>query len=535
MTDDPRRPRRVLRLAAPLLAALAALAAACAHGPPGAAAGPAGAPPAAQASAPPAGAAPAPRPARLATSRPWSDEVVYFVLVDRFANGDRSNDVEVDPSAKGAFHGGDLKGLTERIDEIASLGVTAIWVNPLVKNIDGYVTGAGFPDWGYHGYWANDFHALDPRFGTEADLRAFVEAAHARGLRVLLDVVYNHPGYDTDYLRDPTTRAWLRSPQGGGCGDDDLTSCLAGLPDWKTERPDVADFLLSAQIDWARRSGVDGFRLDTVKHVDHPFWKEHRRRTRAELGDDFFLLGEVWGGDVQVLDPWFEPDEMDAGFDFGFQGSAVGFLLGRGRTIAYDRYLQSRHKVRPGHHLSHYLSSHDVTGALQLLGGDRELFRLAAVLQLTTVGIPVVYYGEEVARRSGEWPENRSDMPWGDRDVLPGKGIPRDEALREDYRKLFAVRRAHPALSRGTHAPLSTDGDLYVFLRRDAATGDAVVVAVNRGKERATATFGPPPEWGRSDAALLFGEGGVSRVGESLTLSVDPKRAVIVGSAKAAR
>jgi len=126
-------------------------------------------------------------------------------------------------------------------------------------------------------------------------------------------------------------------------------------------------------------------------------------------------------------------------------------------------------------------------------------------------------------------------MPWGDRDVLPGKGIPRDEALREDYRKLVAVRRAHPALSRGTHAPLSTEGDLYVFLRRDAATGDAVVVAVNRGKERATATFGPPPEWGRSDAALLFGEGGVSRSGESLTLSVDPKRAVIVGSAKLAR
>ena len=535
MTDDPRRPRRVLRLAAPLLAALAALAAACAHGPPGAAAGPAGAPPAAQASAPPAGAAPAPRPARLATSRPWSDEVVYFVLVDRFANGDRSNDVKVDPSAKGAFHGGDLAGLTARLDDIASLGVTAIWVNPLVRNIPGYVTSAGFPDWGYHGYWANDFHALDPRFGTEADLRAFVEAAHARGLRVLLDVVYNHPGYDTDYLRDPRTRAWLRSPQGGGCGDDDLTSCLAGLPDWKTERPDVADFLLSAQIDWARRSGVDGFRLDTVKHVDHPFWREHRRRTRAELGDGFFLLGEVWGGDVQVLDPWFEPDEMDAGFDFGFQGSAVGFLLGRGRTIAYDRYLQSRHKVRPGHHLSHYLSSHDVTGALQLLGGDRELFRLAAVLQLTTVGIPVVYYGEEVARRSGEWPENRSDMPWGERDVLPGKGIPRDEALREDYRKLVAVRRAHPALSRGTHAPLSTEGDLYVFLRRDAATGDAVVVAVNRGKERATATFECPPEWGRWDAALLFGEGGVSRSGESLTLSVDPKRAVIVGSAKLAR
>jgi glycosidase len=514
-------------LAAVLAAAiLAALSAACAHAP-GAAAPAAGTPAARSAAS--SAAPPAAHPSRLATSRPWSDEIVYFVLVDRFANGDRSNDVKVDPSAKGAFHGGDLKGLTERLDDIASLGVTAIWVNPLVKNIDGYVTGAGFPDWGYHGYWADDFHALDPRFGTEADLRAFVAAAHARGIRVLLDVVYNHPGYDTDYLRNPTTRAWLRSGQGGGCGDDDLTSCLAGLPDWKTEQPEVAEFLLSAQIDWARRSGVDGFRLDTVKHVDHPFWKEHRRRTRAELGDGFFLLGEVWGGDVQVLDPWFEPDEMDAGFDFGFQGSAVGFLLGRGRTIAYDRYLQSRHKVRPGHHLSHYLSSHDVTGALQLLGGDKELFRLAAVLQLTTSGIPVIYYGEEVGRRSGEWPENRSDMPWGDRDVLPGKGIPRDEVLREDYRKLIAIRRAHPALSRGTHAPLATEGDLYVFLRRDAATGDAIVVAVNRGKEPATATLATPPGWERDDPLQLFGEGRLARSGDTLTLSVEPRRAVILG------
>jgi alpha-amylase len=224
---------------------------------------------------------------------------------------------------------------------------------------------------------------------------------------------------------------------------------------------------------------------------------------------------------------------MDAGFDFGFQGSAVGFLLGRGRTVAYDRYLQSRHKVRPGHHLAHYLSSHDVTGALKLLGGDRELFRLAAVLQLTTAGIPVVYYGEEVGRLSGDWPENRSDMPWGGRDVLPGRGIPRDEALREDYVRLVGIRRAHPALSRGTHAPLATDGDLYVFVRRDAAAGDAVVVAVNRGGAPATATFAPPPEWGGKPPAQLFGAGSLSASGGSLTLLVEPKRAVILGPASA--
>jgi len=413
-------------------------------------------------------AAPAPQTAALA-GRPWSSEILYFVLVDRFANGDPANDRVVDRGAKGAFHGGDLKGLRGQLDEIASLGVTALWINPLVQNIPEFVTGAGFPDWAYHGYWADDFTRLDARFGTPQDLRALVDACHARGIKVLLDVVYNHAGYGTRYLADPKTRGWLRSTEHGGCGDDDLTSCLAGLPDFKTELPEVADFLMKAQIGWAKQSGIDGFRLDTVKHVDHPFWQEHRRRTRTELGPTFFLLGEVWGGDAQVLDPWFEGDELDAGFDFGFQGSAIAWLSGRGRTVAFDRYLVSRGKVRSGHLLAHYLSSHDVPGALFQLGGDVARFRLAAALQFTTQGIPTIYYGEEVGRIGGEWPDNRSDMPWGARGIQPGAGKPRDEALREYYRKLIAIRRAHPALWQGTHKGLATDGDLYVFERRDEA------------------------------------------------------------------
>jgi glycosidase len=475
-----------------------------------------------------AAAAAAPKPAR-----PWSDDILYFVLVDRFADGDPGNDTNVDRKAKGAFHGGDLKGLLAQLDEIASLGVTAIWVNPLVKNIPGHVDGAGFPDWGYHGYWADDFNSLDPRFGTEEDLRKLVEACHARGIKVLLDVVYNHAGYDTRYLRDPKTRKWLRSTIVGDCGDDDLTSCLAGLPDFKTEQPEVAKFLLDAQIAWAKRSGIDGFRLDTVKHVDHPFWQEHRKRTRAELGRQFFLLGEVFGADAEGLEPWFEPDEMDAGFDFSFQGNVLGFVQGRGRTVAFNRYLEMRQKVRPGHLVAHYLSTHDTTGALFQLKGDMALFRLAAVLLFTTSGIPVVYYGEEVGRLGGEWPDNRSDMPWGTRDVLPGAGLPRDDALRRDYQKLIGIRKAHPALSRGNHIALSTEGDLYTFVRRDAASKDVVVIAVNRGNEPATATFAAPSEW---EAAKVVDSLDASttpptRTGGSLTVKLGPRQSQILVAA----
>lgn len=476
----------------------------------------------------PPGVAHVPPPAvQVVPHERWADAVLYFVIVDRFADGDPRNNRQVNPKAKGTFHGGDLAGLRQRLDEIAELGVTAIWITPVVDQIDGFVTGAGFPDWGYHGYWADDFTRVDPRFGTEEELKGLVDDAHARGMKVLLDVVYNHAGYESEYVTNPRTSSWLRV--GGTCGVDDLTSCLSGLPDFKTELPEVADFLLDAHLDRAERAGLDGFRLDTVKHVDHPFWQEHRRRLGERFGDDFFLIGEVWGGDAKSLDAWFSGDEMDAGFDFSFQGSVLGWLQGRGRTVAFDRYLKSREQVRPGYFLSQYLSSHDVKGALAILEGDVGLFRLAALLQMTTQGIPTLFYGEEVGRPGGDWPDNRGDMPWGDRAINPGAGLPRDEGLRADYRRMIAIRRAHPALSRAPHTSLSSDSDLLVFLRRDEESNDAVVVAVNRGSAPAAAAFDVPAEWADGPVRDLWRDEDVPLSGPRLELTVAPREARILG------
>lgn len=419
---------------------------------------------------------------RVRPQSSWDEAILYFVIVDRFADGDPGNNVEVDPTQKGHFHGGDLRGLQGRLDELAELGVTALWLTPLVKNIPGYVTGAGFRDFGYHGYWADDFETLDPRFGSEAELKALVDAAHARGIKVLLDVVYNHVGYDAPgFTKNPARRPWLRSSEPGGCGQDDLTQCLAGLPDLKTELPEVREYLFAAHLGLAQRTGLDGFRLDTVKHVEHDFWQEHRRRATSLLGQDFFLLGEVWGGDGKVLDPYFVNDELDAGFDFGFQGSALAFVEGRGRTVAFGRYLEKRQaETREGYLLAHYLGSHDTPTALFQLGGDLAKFRQLAFLQLTTWGLPTIYYGDEVGRVGGDWPANRSDMPWGDLDLGPGRGLPRDENLRAYYRRLIEIRREHPALWRGSQKTLASGADWLAFLREDAA-GDTVLVVANRG------------------------------------------------------
>jgi glycosidase len=345
-----------------------------------------------------------------AQQRSWADEVMYFVLIDRFADGDPTNNQGVDRRNPGGWHGGDLKGLTQQLDELRDLGVTALWINPVqLQQARGMTAQAAGAEWftheGFHGYWIQDFEQMDPHFGSEADLKRLVDEARKRGIKVVLDVVINHAGYSSRYSerRTASGEPWLRQGE-GNCEVDAIRCAVGGLPDFRTEIPEVRDHLIGANIALARRSGVAGFRLDTYKHVSGDVWAEHRRRTREALGRDFFLLAEHWGGDAQSLDGFFERDEVDAGFDFSFKGNCESWVTGRGRTVAYAAYLRGRHKVRPGYLLAHYLSSHDEPMMLGNLQGNRSLKRLCVALQMTSLGMPVIYYGEEVARGGHEWP-----------------------------------------------------------------------------------------------------------------------------------
>jgi glycosidase len=402
----------------------------------------------------------------------------------------------------GGWHGGDLKGLTRQLDELKDLGVTALWINPVqlqqAKGMPAQAAGAGsFTHEGFHGYWMHDFEQMEPRFGSVEDLKTLVDEGKKRGIKVLLDVVLNHAGYTSGYVDRKTAagEAWLRSGE-GNCEIDAIKCAVGGLPDFKTELPEVRDHLIAANIALAKKSGIAGFRIDTYKHVASDFWLEHRKRTRAELGRDFFLLAEYWGGTAQSLDGFFERDEVDSGFDFSFKGSCESWVQGRGRTVAYGSYLRSRHTVRPGYVLAHYLSSHDEPMMLGNLGGDRARFRVCAALQMTSLGMPVIYYGEEVGRGGHEWPFNRNDMPWGERDVLPGKGVARDESLRDFYKSLIRIRKEHPALTRGNYTLLTQPQDsALAFARKDAASGDHVMVLANREDKAVAVDLALPADW----------------------------------------
>jgi glycosidase len=478
-----------------------------------------------------------------AQQRNWADEVLYFVLVDRFADGDSTNNPRVQRRNPGGWHGGDLKGLTQQLGELQDLGITAIWINPVqLQQRTGMPAQApakmGIPEFtheAFHGYWMDDFEKVDPRFGTEADLKALVDAAHQRGIKVLLDVVYNHTGYTSTYSsrKTATGEAWIRVGE-GNCEIDAVTCAVGGLPDLKTEIPEIRDHLLAANMALARRTGVDGFRLDTYKHVTSAFWAEHRKRTRAELGPDFFLLAEYWGGTAQGLDGFFERDEVDSGFDFSFKGSCEGWVQGRGRSVAYAAYLRSRHQVRRGYVLAHYLSSHDEPMALGNLGGDKARFGVCAALQMTSLGMPVVYYGEEVARGGHEWPLNRNDMPWGEKDIQPGKGVMRDEAMRSLYKRLIQVRKERPALRRGDYQLLMQPQDAALaFARRDAASGDVVVVLANRDEQPLAADVALPTGWpadAKSARDLLGGEAVATGDGR-IKLMLAPKSVRILAPA----
>lgn len=473
----------------------------------------------------------------------WENATVYFLLTDRFNNGNPANDKAYgrkdDAAVMRGFMGGDIAGITAKIREgyFRDLGVNAIWFTPVVEQIHGSTDEGTGKSYGFHGYWAKDFTALDAAFGTEAELRELVDTAHANGIRIVFDVVMNHTGPVTK--QDPVwPKSWVRT--GPQCTYKDARTTIdctlvANLPDfltdsdanvdlpphlvakWKKEGryerevKELDDFfkrtgyprapryyLMKWHADWVRKYGIDGFRADTVKHTEPGLWKELKKEAslafeewkRANpdkrLGEDkFWMVSEVYNYEIRHarkfdLGGGDFVDYLDQGFD-----SMISFSLRSDARQPYERIFSDYSKIlqgeMKGYSVLNYISSHDDSSPFDPL---RERPFESANKLLLAPGAAQIYYGDETARilrvEGAEGDATlRSFMNWDELKSNAARGAHRVADIRAHWARLGQFRAAHPAVGAGVHQMISHSP--YTFKRTWERNGvsDRVVVALD--------------------------------------------------------
>lgn len=470
-------------------------------------------------------------PAGEAAAFNWEGANVYFLLTDRFNNGDTSNDVNFGRTKETGklrgFEGGDLKGITQKINEgyFNDLGVNAIWMTPIVEQIHGYTDEGTGATYGFHGYWTKDWTAIDPNYGTPADLKELVDAAHQNGIRILLDAVINHTGPVTD--KDPVWPSeWVRtSPQCAYDSYDSTISCtlVKNLPDiltdsdqevelppqlvqkWKAEgryeeevkelnaffektgHPRAPRFYIMKWLsDYITDYGIDGYRVDTVKHTEEFVWQEFKDvcdQAFAEFkannpekvldNTPFYMVGEVYGYGISGGQMYNFGDKQVNYFDDAFH-SLINFdFKWNSKQQSYEEVFSNYSKVLEtdleGYGLLNYLSSHDDG---QPFDPEREKPIETANRLLLSPGASQIYYGDESARSLIiEGTEGdatlRSFMNWEEHEA--------NKDILQHWQKLGQFRNAHPAVGAGIHQMITEEP--YVFYR--SLDDDLVVVGLN--------------------------------------------------------
>ncbi|MGW3558476.1 pullulanase-type alpha-1,6-glucosidase [Streptomyces sp. NPDC000963] len=518
--------------------------------------------------APPSDRALAAEPARQDLTR----EQFYFVLPDRFANGDPSNDrggltgsrtrTGFDPTDKGFYQGGDLKGLTRRLDYIKGLGTTAIWMAPIFKNrpVQGEGENASA---GYHGYWITDFTQVDPHFGTNADLERLIAAAHAKGMKVFFDVITNHTADTVDYAEKtygyrpkgaypyldedgrpfddrravgrvdadsfpytPIAKtdaekgvkvpSWLNDPtmyhnrgDSTWVGESAEYGDFVGLDDLWTERPEVVEGMERIYEKWVRDFKIDGFRIDTVKHVDLDFWTQWATALDAYAKkrgrEDFFMFGEVYSADTAVTAPYVTRGRLDATLDFPFQDAARAFAsqgagADRLAKVFAEDYRYTTDKANAYEQVT-FLGNHDMGRVGTFLKQDNpnatdaelmERARLANELMFLSRGNPVVYSGDEQGFTGAGGDKDARQPLFASQaaDYLDDDQLGTDRTHATDaydtghpvYRSIAALSkltREHPALRDGVQQERYAEGSVYAFSRTDAKARTEYLVAAN--------------------------------------------------------
>ncbi|MFC5175965.1 alpha-amylase family glycosyl hydrolase [Nocardioides taihuensis] len=571
------------------------------------------------------------------------DDSFYFVMGDRFANGDTGNDdggiaddpdtdypdSGFDPTAKGFYNGGDLQGLTEQLDYIEGLGTDAIWLTPIFENKA--VQAEDGPSAGYHGYWITDFTQVDPHLGTNADLTDLAQAAHARGIKVFFDIITNHTadviGYDegarTAYVSkdrepyrtasgrvfddrdyagtdsfpplDPDTSfpyhpvldpgeqdlkvpAWLNDPRNyhnrGNTtftGEDSQYGDFFGLDDLFTEKPEVRDGMLDIYRTWVKDFGIDGFRIDTMKHVDDAFWQAFGPGlldyARSHGKPDFFMFGEVAldGQDAAAksfTSHYTTHDDMKAVLDFPFQWAARDFASKGGSAESLGRFFRDDDWYTDGdsnaQELPTFLGNHDMGRFGYFVGkdndgasGDELLQRdlLGHELMYFSRGNPVVYYGDEqgftgtggdqLARQTmfaSQVPDYQDDDQLGSTETPATDSFDTDHPLYQALAGLDGLVEDNRALRRGAQqVRYAADGPgILAFSRIDRREQREYVVAVNNADSEQTADV---PTWVPSGLfEKVYGDGPdqlTSGGDRRLSLTVPGLSTVVYASEKA--
>lgn len=376
----------------------------------------------------------------------WDESVIYFMVTDRFFDGNESNNTASGAKTygkdnAGLYHGGDFAGITQKLNYLEDLGINTIWITPIVENIPGVtVTDTGKEDVpynaAYHGYWASDFTKLNPTLGTEEEFQTLIDQAHNRGIRIMVDIVVNHAGYDTKF------GDMIRSEDDVVSGSDQKDS-LSDLPDFKTEDPAVSAQLVKWQTQWVKDFGIDYFRVDTVKHVENDTWAE-LKNALTEVDSDFKMIGEYAGGGYASNGNTLGTGEMDSDLDFDFNDQAANFV--KGNISSVENFLASRNSALNNTYMTgQFLGSHDEDGFKQKLldGGMKEdaataASMVAASLQITAKGQPVIYYGEEIGLtglNNYPYQTNRYDFDWS--------MINSDNKTYQHYKKMLSIRNAY--------------------------------------------------------------------------------------------
>jgi neopullulanase len=519
-----------------------------------------------------------------------AEEMVYFVLPDRFENGDPANDRGgwpggpldhgFDPTHKGFYHGGDLKGLTQRLDYLSGLGITAIWLGPIYKNKPVQGT-PGNESSGYHGYWITDFTDVDPHFGTRADLKRFIDAAHSRGIKIYLDIITNHTADVIRYRECPDSNCayrsvadypWTRRGGPGGAainegflgserphqrvgnfeklkrpdwaytpfvpkaeakvkvpgwlndpiyyhnrgnsewrGESNLNGDFVGLDDLFTEHPRVVAGFIEIFGQWIDDFGVDGFRIDTARHVNPEFWQAFvpamTERAKARGIPNFHIFGEVFDPDPGMLARFTKVDRYPTLLDFAFQ-SAVSDVVARNQgTDRLARLFQMDALYEGGEEtakrLPTFLGNHDMGRFAHFVrqgnpnASDEEVLRrviLGHAIMFTARGVPTIYYGDEQGfAGDGGDQDAREDMfpsrvaVYNDNRLVGSSATTAQSnfdtgsALYRAIADMAAMRRADPALRTGDQVVRASSDrpGLFAFSRRAPSGGGETLAVFN--------------------------------------------------------